>query len=271
MLPETETDVTVSQQPVVTQDASGQSARTFCIYISPINLRSCEECRLSQKSHWSDRRHQCRRDQHTIVCGASKSRGVILDSQLTMNSHVAAVYKACYFHIQSLQYIRCSAGWRHKDDRMQHCRFLSWLLQLTVYRDAQTIFAKPQSAEHSCMRASWVATREATISLWFGLTVTGCQSSPGWCSRLHRWHAAFASWNNRRISGCWFQIYKPTCDLRSSSHDLIVSKTTKSKGARAYSCDAASNWKSLRLTLRHFDSVETFQKHLKTGIHRTFC
>ena len=54
--------------------------------------------------------------------------------------------------------------------------------------------------------------------------------------------------------------YKPTRDLRSSSRDLIATKgSKKAKGARAFSCIAASIWNTLPLTFEG------------TFIYRTFC
>ena len=63
---------------------------------------------------------------------AIRSLGVIPDSQLTMNSHVTAVCKACYFHIRVLRHIRRSipedvakmVACRIVESRLDYCNSL---------------------------------------------------------------------------------------------------------------------------------------------------
>ena len=43
-----------------------------------------------------------------VLSPSIKSLGVILNSHLTFDDHVAAVSKACYFHIRALRHIRAS-------------------------------------------------------------------------------------------------------------------------------------------------------------------
>ena len=46
--------------------------------------------------------------ENIVMSPSIKSLGVVLDSQLSFDNHVAAVMKACYFHMCALRHIRSS-------------------------------------------------------------------------------------------------------------------------------------------------------------------
>ena len=65
------------------------------------------------------------------------------------------------------------------------------------------------------------------------------------------------------------QPYQPTREFRSSSKDLLVVTTTKSRiGSRAFSRSASTTWNNLPDEVKHCDNLPSFRKNLKTFLFK---
>ena len=65
------------------------------------------------------------------------------------------------------------------------------------------------------------------------------------------------------------QPYQPTREFRSSSKDLLVVTTTKTRiGSRALSHSAPTTWNNLHDEVKHCDNLPSFRKNLKTHLFK---
>ena len=199
---------------------------------------------------------------------AVKSLGVILDPQLTLDRHVAAVSKACYFHIRALRHIRKSLP----DDvaKMVACSIVSSRLDYcnSLYAGmSDSNFAKLQRVQNCLARVVTGTARSDHI--------TPVLAELHWLPIKSRvtYKIASLTHNIRRAGQPAYlaellSAYKPTRELRSSSQDLlVVNRTKKCKGTRAFSWTAASVWNSLPLIIRQCEPTLTFHKNLKTYLY----
>ena len=185
-----------------------------------------------------------------------------------MDSHVTAVCKACYFHIRSLRHIRrpipedvakmvaCSIV----GSRLDYCNSLYAVMSeanfdklLRLQNTLARVVTGHKKSDHITSVLAdlhWLPVKSRVTFKIASLTYTIRKSGqPAYLRTL-------------------ISDYKPTRDLRSSSRDLIATKgSKKAKGARAFSCIAASTWNTLTLTIKLCESVLTFRKHLKAHLY----
>ena len=65
------------------------------------------------------------------------------------------------------------------------------------------------------------------------------------------------------------QLYQPTRELRSSSKDLLVVPTIKTRiGFRAFSHSVSTTWNNLPDEVKHCDNLPSFRKNLKTHLFK---
>ena len=185
-----------------------------------------------------------------------------------MDSHVTAVCKACYFHIRALCHIRRSIS--EDVAKMVACSIVGSRLDYcnSLYAGmSEANFDKLQRVQNTMARVVTGHKRSDHI--------TPVLADLHWLPVKSRVTFKIASLTYTiRNSGqptylrTLISDYKPTRDLRSSSRDLIATKgSKKAKGARAFSCIAASIWNTLPLTIKLCESVITLRKHLTAHLY----
>jgi hypothetical protein len=196
-----------------------------------------------------------------------KSLGVTLDSRISFDEHVAAVCKACYFHIRALRHIRASLP----DDvaktiacsivgsRLDYCNSLFvgmpdrnfhklQMVQNTLAR-VVTGHRKFDHVSPILKELHWLPVRKRVTfkiaTLVFKARHTG---EPQYLASL-------------------IPAYRPGRDLRSSTQGLINRRFVRTTTAsRAFSCAGAAVWNNLPSAVCDCKNIDTFKKRLKTHL-----
>ena len=198
-----------------------------------------------------------------------KILGVTLDSTLSLNKQVAAVSKACYFHMRALRHIRNALT----DDSAKSiaCALVGSRLDYAnsvLIGASTTNVAKLQRIQNTLVRfvtrqRGRTGTTQALATLhWLPVkwridfkvtTLTYKLLSTGQPSYLVN-----------SVS-----IYIPGRSMRSTdARTLTVPRTKTVIGARAFRSAAPSVWNKLPVDIRNSTSLLTFRSRLKTHFFR---
>ena len=187
-----------------------------------------------------------------------------MDSKLTFNAHVTALYKACYFHLRSLRHIRRSLT----DDMAKSIAVA--LVQSRLDYCNSLLFGVSQFNLDKLQRVQNLAAR---------LTLNDWRSPiPHLFVKLH-W-LPIHSRIKFKISSLTFKLlsdnqpanlrslltpYAPPRLLRSSDKCLLTQpRTSTSIGKRAFNVCAPAVWNSIPLQIRLSPSLASFKRNLKT-------
>ena len=200
-----------------------------------------------------------------------KSLGVVIDSRLTFNSHVAAVCKACNYHIWVLRHIRsllpppvvqtlaCSIV----GARLDYCNSV-------LYGAPKTSIARLQRVQNSLAR---VVLQQPRLSNSMPLL-----RSLHWLPVVKRidYKLAAITYKVRSTSTPAYlhillsdRVISSIMSLRSSSRPMLNFDITRTAyGSRAFSIAAPAIWKKLPADIQLASSLNVFCKRLKTYM---FC
>ena len=195
--------------------------------------------------------------------------GVMIDSALTMKSHISSITKSCYTQLRYISKIRKYLS-ENSTKSLIHAYVTSRLdnmnsllhkipdyllnkLQLIQNNSARLIVQKRKSCHitPTLIQLHWLPT-DQRIEYKILLLTYKC---------LHGRGPAYLS--------SLLKDYCPDRTLRSSNMILLqVSKTNKKFGDRAFSVAGPTLWNSLPYELRSCESINIFKKQLKTYLFK---
>lgn len=209
-------------------------------------------------------------DSDVIVSDKLTVLGVTIDSKLSMDQHINNVVRNCNFHLQALRHIRSSVSHEVANtiacslvhSRMDYCNSL--LLGVSKQN-----VSKLQRIQNNAARIVCCANRRQ-------FSASNLLLNLHWlpvCDRIV-FKTAVLCFKAYRLSkphylSAVLRSYNPTRALRSSSSELLVSRSARTKlGDRRFSIAAAHVWNDLPLTCRTADSFTVFKSRLKTHLFR---
>ena len=210
-------------------------------------------------------------DGTTIVPStAVKNLGVHFDQHLTMSRQITAVVQSCNYHIRNIGKIRqfisedvCkNAVQALVISRLDYCSSLyASLPQYEIDRlqrlqnRAARLITRTSISQHITPilhNLHWLPV-DCRIVFRILVLVYRCfnKSSPTYLQEL-------------------LQIYCPTRTLRSSSDGslLVIPRNQRNIGKQAFSVSGPTLWNSIRIELRHAQSLSAFKRGLKTSLFR---
>ena len=199
-----------------------------------------------------------------------KTLGVVLDSTLSMQPHIASLTKACFFHLRQISSIR---RYLTQDacirlivclvfSRLDYCNSLlsgvpaSFLHRLQrIQNNASRLVRRKKKSDH--------VTPLLHSLHWLPIKY---RITHKLCTLCHKCVNDAAP---AYLCSC-VQLYAPSRSLRSASDTLIL-QTPRTKlttaGQRAFTHSGPSAWNALPLPLRK-KSFDSFRGHLKTHLFR---
>ena len=192
-----------------------------------------------------------------------------MDSKLTLNAHVTALCKACYFHLRSLRHIR-----RSLTDDMAKSIAVALVQSCLDYCNSQ-LFGVSQFNLDKLQHVQNLAARLA-LNDWRS-------PIPHLFVKLH-W-LPIHSRKKFKISSLTFKLlsdnqpanlrslltpYAAPCLLRSSDKCLLTQpRTSISIGKRALNVCAPAVWNSIPLHIRLSPSLASFKTKLENSLFRS--
>ena len=209
--------------------------------------------------------------ENTTISPAKSVRnlGVVFDSRMSMDDHVAQMSKNTNFHLRNIAKIRpyidedtCHSVVRSLVlSRLDYCNSL---LKGTTKKNINRL----QKVQNKAARLIFKTGRHDNISpLFQKLHWLPISNRIDFKLCLHVFKS-LAHQSPSYISDM-LQPYVPPRSLRSSSENLLaVHRTVSRAGSRAFSASAPNLWNSLPSHLRHATSHKQFKKLLKTHLYR---
>ena len=200
-----------------------------------------------------------------------KSLGVVLDSTLSMKPHIAALTKACFFHLRRIASIR-------RYLTQDACIRLVVCLIFSRLDYCNSLLSNvPASSLHRLQRIQNSAAR-LILRKKKSDHITPLLHSLHFLPIKHRITHKLCTLCHKCVNDAapvylcsCVQPYAPARPLRSSADTLIL-QTPRTKltsaGQRAFTFSGPSAWNTLPLPLREA-SFDSFRGHLKTHLFRT--
>jgi len=201
------------------------------------------------------------------VTDCVKLLDVTLDSQLTMDKHVSAISRSCFYHIRAIRHIRPSLT----DDmaKLVACSLVGSRLD---YANS-ALFGVSQA---NIIRLQRIQNTLARVVV--GPTTYMSAGSAGTLQQLHwlpiEWRikykiAVLAFKCQSSLAPAYLSVllssYSPLRNLRSSDSNLLTVPSFKlSFGSRGFRVAAPRTWNSLPAYIRACQSFTGFRRHLKT-------
>ena len=199
-----------------------------------------------------------------------RNLGVILDSHLTMSTHIRAICRRAYFHLRRIARIKkyltsaAVAQLVHAFVSTQLDYGNSLLVGLPTL-----LIQKLQTVQNAVARLVTGSRRRESI--------TPHLRSLHWLPIQHRIHFKIATLVFKCLHGCAPEYlsclivpYRPQRELRSTYQlNLVIPPSrTKSYGDRSFSVAGPTIWNSLPLTVRSAQSFNTFRTLLKSHLFK---
>ena len=202
-----------------------------------------------------------------VVSDHIKILGVYLDSTLSMNVQVAAVAKACNFHIRALCHIRPlltkrvaqTISYGMVTARLDYCNSL---LQGTSKDNIARLQCVQNSLARVVLRAPWKTPSKPLLKELHWLPV---QQRVTYKTSL----LVYKTLQNKKPAYLHSLLtpYEPARCLRSKEHSLLTKRHFNTAAAsRAFRHSAPDTWNRLTLNTRCAASLGTFKKLLKTEL-----
>ena len=197
--------------------------------------------------------------------------GVIFDSTLSMIPHVNSVVKSAYYHLRNISKIRkyLSVDSTEKlvhafvSCKLDHCNSILFGLP-------KHVTDKLQLVQNSSARLVTLTRKRDHI--------TPVLKDLHWLPVEYRIKFKILLLTFKALHGLsptylqdLISVYKPSRNLRSSSHLLLSSKSynLKSYGLRSFSVAAPLLWNSLPPSLRDLHDISSFKSNLKTHLFKS--
>jgi Reverse transcriptase (RNA-dependent DNA polymerase) len=195
-----------------------------------------------------------------------KVLGVTLDSHLTMDKHVSAVSRACFYHLRALRHIRSSLN--IEDAKMIACSIVGSRLDYAnsvLYGVSRKNINLLQRVQNALARCVFDSKERRTRSLdllrqlhWLPVEYR-VKYKVAKFAFLAR-SSASTAYLNSSVS-----IYQPQRSLRSDNSNLLtVPRSTHVIGSRAFRIAAPTVFNALPSDLRLSTNLQTFCSKLKT-------
>ena len=201
---------------------------------------------------------------HSLTC---RYLGVIFDSQLTFNDHISSISKSVRFHLHNLGFIRRYLN-RTATEQLVHA-----LISFRLDFCNSLLHNIPQYQLNRLQPLQNAAARLVTLTKRYD-HISPVLKSLHWlpvCDRitfkvlLLAFHTLCGRAPEYHIDA--LPRHTPTRNLRSSqSVKLIVPRTRRSWGTRAFQFSAASLWNNLPSHIISKDSTNQFKRSLKTHL-----
>ena len=200
--------------------------------------------------------------------------GVIFDASVSLDCHIAAMCKACFFHIHNIWKIRKHLSLK-SCETLVHA-FISSKLDFCnslLYGLSESCLANLQHVQNAAVRLVTLSHKREHVSpLLFELH---------WLPIKQRIKYKILLLCFKSLNGCapsylsnLLHAYVPTRSLRSSAANLLVqpSYNFKKYGRRAFKCAGPELWNSLPQELRQIESFNDFKLKLKTYLFKeAYC
>ena len=200
----------------------------------------------------------------------TRNLGIILDTYLTFNNHIAKVCKVSHFHLRNISKIRKFPSKESTEilihafvsSKLDHCQSL--LYGLPAYQ-----LAKLQVLQNTAVRVVSLTRKYDHI--------TPVLESLHWLPVKFRIVFKVLLLVYKALIGMAPPYLKDMLcyrsysrSLRSASQKLLVVHRTNMKtyGDRAFSIAGPKLWNQLPLSIRYLSSVDSFKKSLKTYLFR---
>jgi len=192
--------------------------------------------------------------------------GVTLDSQLTLDPHVAAITKSCNYHIRALRHIRSSIT-----DDMAKSIAVSLVSSRLDYANSLLC----GTSESNILRLQRIQNNLAKLVLQNYQTPSlNAIHSLHWLPIKRRVDFKIATLTYKllqsRVPSYLASTLQPQVnirDTRSSELELLHQpRTTTAIGSRAFHIAAPVVWNKIPLNIRQSPSIISFRRHLKTHL-----
>ena len=199
---------------------------------------------------------------------SARNLGVIMDSTMSMDAHIASVSRACFYNIFNISRVR------HYLDS-QTCKMLMHCLVTTRLDYCNSLYAnlpsksiqKLQRIQNSAARCISRSSRYDHISPVLQSLHWLPVSSRITFKLLVLTHDCLHNENSPSYLKEHISPYTPQRTLRSCSDSLLTQPKSKtSMGDRAFSASAPHLWNELPLSIRNVSSKDHFKTLLKTHL-----
>ena len=201
------------------------------------------------------------------ICAADSARnlGIIMDSQMSLESHINDLRKRCYYNIRRIWNIRSCLN-EEATKSLVHALVISKLdyCNAILVNLPTTILSRLQRIQNACARLIKLAPRDASI--------TDILIELHWLPIKERCEYKVMTIVYKALHGqspdyiaSLIEQYTPSRLLRSSDKCLLIEDRYKlSFGKRAFSVAAPRLYNSLPVHIKDAKTVEHFKTKLKT-------
>ena len=203
------------------------------------------------------------------VSDSARNLGVIMDSTLSLDSHINKVCQTCYFYLSWIKKIRHCLTYEAAKS-IVHCLVITRLdyCNGVLVGLSKNRLAKLQRVMNFAARLITGIPRDASV--------TDALRELHWLPIEARIRFKIALLAYKGLNGNapgyitdMLQVYQPGRALRSQNHKLLsIPRSRTQYGDRAFSVAAPRVWNSLPVWLRSTPNESTFRKKLKTYL---FC
>ena len=203
---------------------------------------------------------------HTInVSQTCRNLGVLFDSNMTMSHHISSICRSVRYQLRNIGFIRKYLT-KSATEKLVHSLISSRLDfgNAVLFNLPQTQLSKLQKLQNAAARIVSLSKKHAHI--------TPTLKSLHWLRVRDRiifkilllvFHCVKGSAPHYNVS--LVRKYTPVRSLRSSNSDsLVVPKSAKTWGERAFAHAGPTLWNNLPTVIRSCNTPETFKSSLKT-------
>ena len=206
-----------------------------------------------------------------VPSAAVRNLGIMMDSGLTMESHINAISKAAYMSIRNIGRIRTHLN-KETTEMIVHA-FITSKIDI----GNALLSGIPKAQIKRLQRIQNIAARITTYTNT-KVHITPVLKELHWLPVEYRVQYKVALYVYKALNGiapayiaAMVNLYMPSRkSLRSSSKKLIHQKAAKTQwGDRSFSVAAAKLWNTLPGSVKYANSIDSFKKNLKTFLFKT--
>lgn len=208
-------------------------------------------------------------DSHVTPSTQVRNLGVVFDSTMAMDRHVANICRAAYFHLHRIGRIRRYLD-QHSAKQLVHALVISRLDSCNGLLSGlpSALLQQLQRVQNACARVIVGCAKYGHI--------TPVLKQLHWLPVQSRIHYSILTLTFKCLHGLapayladLLTTYHPVRSLRSSSQLLLVQPGSRTKiGERAFSRAAPILWNKLPLAVRQCNNIRQFKVSLKTYLFR---
>ena len=209
-------------------------------------------------------------DEEINLSSKARNIGVIFDTSMSMDNHIAAICKSAFYHLRNISRIRKYLSF-HTAETLVHA-FVSSRLDFCN----SLLFGLPKQTLKKLQHVQNVAARIVTLTRKYE-HITPVLYNLHWLPIEERIIFKMLLMTFKCLMGLaptylsdMIKRYVPRRNLRSmNGHRLVdVNYTLRNYGCRAFSVASPQLWNALPLDIRSCNGISEFKRKLKTHLFR---